>query len=98
MFLQDGRLTIRNAAACDAETLCNWWNDGKVMAHAGYPNGLGTSPGKIIRELSGDSDTTHRRLIIEADGDPQSSVDYELTKEARHDPRGNLPKNGLTFH
>jgi RimJ/RimL family protein N-acetyltransferase len=37
-------LTIRNATARDAEQLAAWWNNGAVMAHAGFPRGLSTTP------------------------------------------------------
>ena len=49
MFLRDGNLVIRDATALDAETLCTWWNDGMLMAHVGYPLGLGISPQIIER-------------------------------------------------
>lgn len=70
MLLTYKNLKIRNAAQEDAPLLCRWWNDGNVMAHAGFPNGLNTNPDKIIRELANDSDDTYRRLIIEQDGLP----------------------------
>ena len=41
MFLTYQDLTIRNATAEDAPLLERWWNDGALMAHAGYPNGTG---------------------------------------------------------
>lgn len=44
-------LTIRQAEDVDAKQLAAWWNDGAIMAHAGFPNGLGTSEEKVIEEL-----------------------------------------------
>lgn len=41
MLLKHGNLTIRNAAEEDAAQLALWWNDGRIMAHAGFPNGTG---------------------------------------------------------
>ena len=38
-------LRIRNAVPADCRRLADWWNDGAVMAHAGFPNGLGTTLG-----------------------------------------------------
>ncbi|MCM1106511.1 MAG: hypothetical protein NC355_06170 [Blautia sp.] len=58
-------LCIRNAERRDCEQLAAWWNDGSVMAHAGFPNGLGTTAEKIQEQIAGDSDDTKRRLIIE---------------------------------
>lgn len=68
MRLEYQNLVIRHAEAEDAEILCRWWNDGSVMAHAGFPNGLGTSAEKIRRDLATDLDDKRRRLIIEYRG------------------------------
>ena len=76
MFIQNNNLTIRNATSNDASILCKWWNDGRVMAHAGFPNGLGISEEIIITKLSGDTDETHRRLIIEANDIPIGEMNY----------------------
>lgn len=43
MYLHQNELTICDALPADAPLLCRWWNDGKVMEHAGFPQGLGTS-------------------------------------------------------
>ena len=51
MNLQYNNLTIRDAVAADAKQLTTWWNDGTVMAHAGFPNGLGTTMEKVIAGL-----------------------------------------------
>ena len=37
MKLQFENLTIRQAEAADAKQLTAWWNDGAVMARAGFP-------------------------------------------------------------
>lgn len=76
MFIRNNNLTIRNATSNDVSILCKWWNDGKTMAHAGFPNGLGTSEEIIIQQLSGDTDQTLRRLIIEDDGVPIGEMNY----------------------
>ena len=51
MKIQHENLTIRQAKAFDAKKLTAWWNDGAVMAHAGFPNGLGTTEEHVIRGL-----------------------------------------------
>jgi len=76
MILVYKKLTIRNAEISDAEQLCEWWNDGKVMAHAGLPNGAGCTPEEIRGSLAGDTDETHRRHIIELDGKPIGEMNY----------------------
>ena len=65
MKLEYEGVLLRNAEAGDAGQLAAWWNDGKVMAHAGFPLGLGTTPERIASEIAPDSDDTRRRLILE---------------------------------
>lgn len=76
MFLQYQNLIIRDAAPKDAAQLAEWWNDGAVMAHAGFPRGLGVSPEEIRDSLKADSDETRRRLIVEKDRRPIGEMTY----------------------
>ncbi|MCI8632925.1 MAG: GNAT family N-acetyltransferase [Lachnospiraceae bacterium] len=76
MYLQYKNLTIRNACASDAQQLSAWWNDGKVMAHAGFPNGTGEMPAQITEKISHDADDIHRRLILELDHCPIGEMNY----------------------
>ena len=76
MFLTHENCKIRNATPADAPQLCKWWNDGRVMAHAGFPNGLNTNTESILQQLSTDSDDTYRRLIIEIDDTPVGEMSY----------------------
>ena len=59
MYLQYKNLTVRDATAADAGQLTAWWNDGAVMAHAGFPHGLGTTEEKVIEGLG------RGRLVLE---------------------------------
>ena len=65
MIIEFNQLCIRNAEKKDCAQLAEWWSDGKVMAHAGFPNGLKTSAAEIEKQISNDSDETKRRLVIE---------------------------------
>ena len=58
------KISFRNAGIGDAEQLCKWWNDGVVMAHAGFPNGLGTTAEEVAAQVEEESDETIRRHII----------------------------------
>ena len=62
MNLQYRNLTIRTAVPRDAEQLAAWWNNGAVMAHAGFLNGLGITKEKVIAGMG------HGRLILEENG------------------------------
>ena len=76
MYIKKNNLLIRNAETSDAPTLSNWWNDGKVMEHAGFPNGLCITVDKVREQLKEDSDDTHRRLIIEYNNTPIGEMNY----------------------
>lgn len=64
MKIEYNDLCIRNADIDDCVQLAAWWNDGNIMAHAGFPNGLGTTIEEIQEQIARDSDDSRRRLII----------------------------------
>ena len=76
MRIQCGDIVLRHAEIFDAEQLTTWWNDGEVMAHAGFPNGLGTTVEKVRAQLGLDTDETGRRLIIEFGNDPIGEMSW----------------------
>lgn len=59
-------LRIRNATIEDSATLLSWWNDGSVMAHAGFPEGLKTTLEHVQQQILS-CDEKKRILIIELD-------------------------------
>lgn len=75
MYLHQNELTIRDALPADAPLLCRRWNDGKVMEHAGFPQGLGTSVEKITQKLLEPDNRTHL-LIIESEGLPIGEMNW----------------------
>ena len=80
MLLKFKNLTIRNATVEDAKLLAAWWNDGAVMAHAGFPNGIGEKPDEIALRIQKDTDED-RRLIIELDDIPIGEASYGVEGE-----------------
>lgn len=62
MKIQYENLTIRQAEVADAKQLTAWWNNGAVMAHAGFPNGLGITEEEVIKGLE------NGLMIIEESG------------------------------
>lgn len=76
MLLKYNNVTIRNATIHDAEQLAQWWNDGSIMAHAGFPNGTGQTKEDIANSLIKDSDDAHRRLIIEMNNVAIGEMNY----------------------
>ena len=69
-------ICIRNAESADCAQLARWWNDGGVMAHAGFPDGLGTTAEQIQEQIESDSDDTKRRLMIEYKGSAIGEMSY----------------------
>lgn len=70
-------LRIRNAINEDGAILLKWWNDGSVMAHAGFPEGLKTSLEKIQEQIAGWNDKK-RCLIIELDNQAIGEMNYNF--------------------
>jgi RimJ/RimL family protein N-acetyltransferase len=76
MLIKQGKLTIRSATAFDADRLCSWYNDGNIMAHAGFPNGLGTTVQAIRAQILQNGNKNVKRLIIEENQVPIGEMCY----------------------
>lgn len=79
MELRQDHLLIRSAVPGDAARLAAWWNDGSVMAHAGFPHGIGTDADTVLKQLL-NSDT--HRFIIEWKGVPIGEMCYRESAPA----------------
>ena len=62
--IQYENLTIRQAEVADAKQLAAWWNDGAVMAHAGFPNGLGTTEEEVVKRAWQRSSWSLRKATV----------------------------------
>lgn len=83
MYIHNNNLTIRTAVVEDAEILTSWWNDGKIMAHAGFPNGLNQSIEETINQINKNRNSLSQRCIIEVDGNRIGEASYRIyDKEA----------------
>ena len=85
MNIKCNQLRIRNAEKKDCEQLAKWWNDGKVMEHAGFPNGLGTTVTEIEKQIANDSDETKRRLIIEYKNTLIGEMSFYVYENAKYE-------------
>jgi RimJ/RimL family protein N-acetyltransferase len=77
MYLKDDNLVLRHATAEDVEILCDWWRDGKIMAHAGFPNGVYTDFDNLMEKIKNETDIS-RRLIIEIDSIRVGEMSYRI--------------------
>ena len=75
-------ILIRNAVEADAAQLASWWNDGSVMAHAGFPNGVNTNEERIKGQIKNYTDL-HRVLMIEYKGKAIGEMNYEFSDDDR---------------
>lgn len=73
MLIHYHNLIIRDAQQEDCDILAVWWNDGNLMAHAGYPNGLHTNKKQVWEEMK---QSSRKRLIIEKNQIPIGEMSY----------------------
>ena len=59
-------VVIRSATLEDASLLTNWWNDGNVMAHAGFPLGLNQTIEETKKQIEHNFTRLSQLCIIEA--------------------------------
>ncbi|HHX29762.1 MAG TPA: GNAT family N-acetyltransferase [Clostridiaceae bacterium] len=78
MRIQEGDIVIRSAVPEDAPTLNRWWNDGRIMAYAGYPDGLGESLSESREVICSWQGKPDHLCMIEIDGRPAGELSYRL--------------------
>lgn len=76
MLIENGKIRIRTATTDDVNQLVTWWNDGAVMAHAGFPRGLGTTTEEVAAKLADKGENSWVRLILEWEGAPIGELCY----------------------
>lgn len=77
MKLDLNQITVRTAVTEDASAITKWWNDGTVMAHAGFPNGLGESVESVEKQISYNN-LKSQIGIIECDLNPVGELSYSI--------------------
>jgi len=64
MEISNKKLMIRSASVNDVDTLCEWWSDGQIMAHAGFPDGIKTDKENLRLKLENQDDNLHSIMIV----------------------------------
>ena len=82
MLLTYRDLTVRTAAPTDAARLAAWWNDGTVMAHAGFPLGLGVTEAQVAGQICAGCPGVRELLLIEQSGVPIGEMNYRTVQPA----------------
>ncbi|MCL2350122.1 MAG: GNAT family N-acetyltransferase [Defluviitaleaceae bacterium] len=70
-FVEKDGLTIRRATSCDVGILGDWWRDGEVMEHAGFPNGLDIDDEGIAETIR-----SGNLFIVKVDETPVGEMNY----------------------
>lgn len=78
MIIKKDNIVIRSATVDDANQLNEWWNDGEIMEHAGFPNGLGESLNATIENIKNREGKLSQLCIIEIDGKPIGELSYSI--------------------
>lgn len=72
-------MLIRNAEDADVPFYAMWWNDGEVMAYAGFPKGLNTTLQKVAEIISRDNEKSSMHLVAEIGGRPVGEMSYKIS-------------------
>lgn len=78
MKIEKENIVIRSATVDDAKQLNQWWNDGAVMEHAGFPNGIGESLEDTINNTKNWEGKLSQLCIIEVDSKPIGELSYRI--------------------
>src|SRR5690554_1759247 len=81
MKIIKSNLMIRSARPEDATILTSWWNDGKVMAHAGFPLGLNIAVEETLKQINENETSISQRCIIEIDGERVGEMNFRIYED-----------------
>lgn len=79
-MLKFENLSLRKAEVEDALQLVSWWNDGEVMAHAGFPNGVGVQVDEVVSLIKKNS-KNRCQFILDIDGNPTGEMHYRKKED-----------------
>lgn len=78
---EEQSLVIWSAVAQDAQKLTSWWNDGSVMAHAGFPKGLGQSIETTQKQIGQNQLQKSQCCMIEYKKDPIGELNFHIQEQ-----------------
>lgn len=78
MRIEKDNIVIRSVNVDDAIQLNKWWNDGEVMEHAGFTEGLGQSLEGTIAEIRDWEGKLSQLCMIEIDGMAVGELSYRI--------------------
>jgi RimJ/RimL family protein N-acetyltransferase/GNAT superfamily N-acetyltransferase len=78
MRIQKDNIVIRSATIEDAIWLNQWWNDGRVMEHAGFPHGLGEALEDTMDTIRNWQSNLSQLCMIEIDDKLVGELNYKI--------------------
>ncbi len=86
-MLTGEKVRIRLADEDDADMLADWWADGDIMEHAGFPEGIATDRDRLKKRLRRQQDDkrAHRVYILE---DASGTAVGEMSSSFKDDATG----------
>jgi len=78
MFIKNQELIVRSATKTDIDQLLTWWNDGSVMAHAGFPLGLKITYEAVEKRINLNHQMTSQLMILEVNEIAIGEMSYRM--------------------
>ena len=82
--IQKSSIRLRSAAEVDVPLLNSWWNDGAVMAHAGFPEGLRQGMEQTLSQVKRSREAGGWLCIIEIEGKAVGECSLKVWKNEGH--------------
>lgn len=82
MRIKKANLVIRSAVTEDAQVLTDWWNNGEIMAHAGFPKGLGQTVERTLQQIGKNQMGLSQLCLIEIDSARVGEMSYRISDHA----------------
>jgi len=82
MKTEKANLVIRSAVTEDAQILTDWWNNGEIMAHAGFPKGLGQTMERTLQQIGKNQMGLSQLCLIEIDYARVGEMSYRISDHA----------------
>lgn len=73
MYIESENIIVRKMEEKDVSIIGNWWRDGRIMEHAGFPNGLSITDDEIILNLKAND---CKRYVIISEGNIIGEMSY----------------------
>ena len=82
MRIEKANLVIRSAVTEDAQVLTDWWNNGEIMAHAGFPKGLGQTVERTLQQIGKNQRGLSQLCLIEIDAFPVGETNFRIAENS----------------